>query len=94
MLKVIKESILLFCLLFSIQLFADTDSDLLQQKVEHLENSLKAQIGVSLLQPEANRSWSYKGDQRFPLTSTFKTYACAALLMKRDKKEVRLDKKY
>ncbi|MGB2078320.1 MAG: class A beta-lactamase [Vibrio sp.] len=40
----------------------------------------QAQIGVAIYQPQTADLWSYRGDERFPLTSTFKTLACAKVL--------------
>jgi len=44
------------------------------------EQTLGARVGVAVIDTRDNKTWSYKGDERFPMASTFKTLACAALL--------------
>ncbi len=51
-----------------------------EQDVKAIEVSLSARIGVSVLDTQNGEYWDYNGNQRFPLTSTFKTIACAKLL--------------
>jgi len=51
------------------------------KKIEEIENQLSARIGVSIYDVTDNKLWSYNGDTRFPLMSTFKTLACAKLLV-------------
>jgi len=55
-------------------------ANLLVDKIEELENQLDAPIGVAIFDVKDKQLWSYKGDTRFPLMSTFKTLACAKLL--------------
>lgn len=45
-----------------------------------VEQSLDARVGVAVIDTQTQNSWSYKSDERFPMASTFKTLACAALL--------------
>ncbi|OCH38735.1 class A beta-lactamase [Aliivibrio fischeri] len=52
----------------------------LTQNIEAIELSSGGYIGVSVLNTETNKTWEYKGDQRFPMMSTFKTLACAKML--------------
>ncbi|MFA1559595.1 class A beta-lactamase [Aliivibrio fischeri] len=52
----------------------------LTQNIEAIELSSGGYIGVSVLNTETNKIWEYKGDQRFPMMSTFKTLACAKML--------------
>lgn len=52
----------------------------LQQVITEQEKLLAAQISVSLLNTETKQSWSFYGDRRVPMASTFKTLACATLL--------------
>ncbi|MCE7534645.1 class A beta-lactamase [Aliivibrio fischeri] len=52
----------------------------LTQNIEAIELSSGGYIGVSVLNTETNKTWAYKGDQRFPMMSTFKTLACAKML--------------
>ncbi|KLV01288.1 beta-lactamase [Photobacterium aphoticum] len=51
-----------------------------QTQIQAIEQTLSAHIGVAVLDTQNNTRWSYKGDERTPLTSTFKTLACAKLL--------------
>ena len=48
------------------------------------ESRLGARLGVFIHDRETGTRWQYKADERFPLSSTFKTLACAALLQRVD----------
>ena len=63
---------------------AASQSERLVEFIKQTEAELDARIGVSVLVPGSEMSWEYKGDERFPMTSTFKTIACAALLHRVD----------
>ncbi|MEP0232898.1 class A beta-lactamase [Roseibium sp.] len=52
---------------------------IIQQAIE-IEKRHGARIGIAVLDDKTGTAWSYKGDVRFPLNSTFKAFACAALL--------------
>lgn len=52
----------------------------LAKLVVGLEERLNARIGVVIHDLEDQHSWEYRGDERFPMASTFKALACAALL--------------
>lgn len=41
-----------------------------------------ARIGVAVYNANTDQTWQYHGNERFPLTSTFKALACAAALKK------------
>lgn len=45
-----------------------------------LEQKIDARIGVAVLSTKSNPGWYYRADERFPMASTFKLVACAALL--------------
>lgn len=51
-----------------------------EQEVRSIEEQLSARIGVAVFNTETGEHWNYRGEERFPLTSTFKTIACAKLL--------------
>lgn len=51
---------------------------------QHLEEKFNAQLGLAVLDLESGQRWEYQADQRFPINSTFKTLACAALLQQVD----------
>jgi beta-lactamase class A len=63
----------------------------LSQKVVELEKQLNARIGVVVLGEASDQRWQYRPNERFPLNSTFKTLACAALLKRVDEGHVGLD---
>lgn len=70
-----------FTLLFCLTLISNTAiASSVLETVEAIELSSTGTIGVSVLDTETNTTWSYKGDQRFPMMSTFKTLACAQML--------------
>ncbi|MDD9194874.1 class A beta-lactamase [Aliivibrio sp. S3MY1] len=72
-----KHNTLLFCLtLLSHSVFASSTLE----TVEAIELSSSSTIGISVLDTATNTTWSYKGDQRFPMMSTFKTLLCAQML--------------
>lgn len=60
----------------------------LEQVIRQAEKHLSAHIGVSILDTATNQQWSYRGDERVPLTSTFKTLACAKLLFDVDQQRI------
>ncbi|MDD9180376.1 MULTISPECIES: class A beta-lactamase [Aliivibrio] len=72
-----KHIALLFCLtLLSHSVFASSTLE----TVEAIELSSSSTIGISVLDTATDTTWSYKGDQRFPMMSTFKTLLCAQML--------------
>ncbi len=66
--------------------------DVLATLIE-LEAQLQARVGVAIVDLETNESLYYHAQDRFPLSSTFKTLACAALLSKVDKNEDSLERR-
>lgn len=61
--------------------FANTDRfQSVEKEIRKIEATLSARIGVTVLDTANREYWDYNGDERFPLTSTFKTIACAKLL--------------
>ena len=55
-------------------------ADTISKEIAEQELKTGARIGVSIYDLAANDLWNYKGNQRFPLMSTFKALACAKLL--------------
>lgn len=56
------------------------DEDPLAKAAQAIEKELRAEVGLAVYRT-GDGSWSlYKPDQRFPMASTFKVLACAALL--------------
>ena len=63
------------------------------QSIEKVESRVSARIGVAVYDTETNEMWSYKGDERFPMMSTFKTLACANLLYDSENEGLDLESK-
>lgn len=64
----------------------------LTKKVEQVADELGARVGFAAYDLESGQRWEYQGGQRFAMSSTFKTLACAALLHRADKGEERMDR--
>ena len=94
-LKIMKFSkiiIVIWSLLIpSITFALNTQFTPVEKKVKSIEKRLSAQVGVTILNVETGDNWNYKGDDTFPLTSTFKTIACAKLLYDNDHKIVDIE---
>ncbi|WP_033079187.1 class A beta-lactamase [Thalassotalea sp. ND16A] len=59
--------------------------------IEDVKLKLGADVGVAVYDISSDDLWSYNGDTRFPLMSTFKTLACAKLLVDIDNGEQSFD---
>tara|TARA_R100001440_G_scaffold25353_1_gene41164 strand:+ start:284 stop:1159 length:876 start_codon:yes stop_codon:yes gene_type:complete len=70
---------------------ADGNSALIAT-VDRTANELQANVGFAAYDLESGQRWEYQADQRFPLSSTFKTLACAALLHRVDAGDENLDR--
>jgi beta-lactamase class A len=57
------------------------------------EAALPARLGAAVLDTGTEQLWTYSGDERFPLDSTHKAFACAALLARADRGETSLDRR-
>ncbi len=82
--------------LMVVSLLASTSSfshTLDSQSIQGIESRVSARIGVAVYDTAAKQTWSYKGDERFPMMSTFKTLACANLLYDAEKKGLDLESK-
>lgn len=66
-------------------------SDVLLATVEQQASTLEARIGFAAYDLESGQRWEYQAEQRFPIASTFKTLACAALLHRVDAGRAQLD---
>lgn len=60
--------------------FLVADEDALISEIKRVEINLDARVGFSAYDTETGVRWQYNSAQRFALSSTFKTLACAALL--------------
>ena len=52
--------------------------------VAETEKRLAARIGLAVYDYHSGRRWAYNANDRFPITSTFKALACAAVLARID----------
>ncbi|MFH1805500.1 MAG: class A beta-lactamase [Pseudomonadota bacterium] len=67
--------------------------DPLMVTVQNIEKRLGARLGLAAYDEQTGRNWQYQADDRFPLTSTFKVLACAAVLARVDQGDETLDRK-
>lgn len=56
----------------------------LQKAAKAIETRLQTRIGIAVFAPSATLNWNYNGSDRFPMNSTMKAFACAALLRRAD----------
>ena len=59
---------------------ANAGDDAIINAARTAETALKARVGIAVLDTGSGQQWDYRADERFPMASTFKTLACAALL--------------
>ena len=69
-----------------------TDFDPIVSTIRAAEQKFHARIGVAIYDVANETNWSYHGDSRFPILSTFKTLACAKLLHAVDNHDLNLKK--
>lgn len=50
------------------------------ETVRDIESRLGGRIGISIHDTGSGQRWEHRADERFPLSSTFKPFACAAVL--------------
>lgn len=82
----IKALLSIFSTLFTLLpaiTFADGGSSIITT-VERVATALEARVGFSAYDLESGQRWEYQANQRFALSSTFKTLACAAVLHRVD----------
>jgi beta-lactamase class A len=65
----------------------------LQRAFDDLERRHGGYLGVAILDTANNNPISHRGDERFPLCSTFKFLAAAFVLARVDRKEERLERR-
>ncbi|AVF92451.1 class A beta-lactamase [Vibrio diabolicus] len=56
----------------------------LNEDIALIEQQTSSRVGVSVWDTQTDERWDYRGDERFPLMSTFKTLACATMLSDMD----------
>lgn len=50
------------------------------ETIRDIESRLGGRIGISIHDTGSGQRWEHRADERFPLSSTFKPFACAAVL--------------
>ncbi|MCD9476159.1 class A beta-lactamase [Photobacterium phosphoreum] len=78
-------------LLLSFSQLASAQISQIEPALTNIEQQLGGTVAVAVYNANTNTSWSYHGEQRVPMMSTFKTLACADLLHQADTKRVDLN---
>ena len=86
-----KLRILTSTLLLCFSQLASAQISQIEPALTNIEQQLGGTIAVAVYNANTNKSWSYNGEQRVPMMSTFKTLACADLLHQADTKRVDLN---
>jgi len=60
------------------------------ETVQAIEARIGGRIGIAVYETGTDKIWEYRADERFPLSSTFKPFACAAVLSRVERGEERL----
>lgn len=89
---VLTGSVMLFLALLPSLASANGHTSLITT-VERVANKIEARVGFAAYDLESGRRWEYQANQRFSLSSTFKTLACAALLHRVDVGTERMDRR-
>jgi beta-lactamase class A len=63
---------------------AKSGLDVLPEDFAHIEKDSRGRLGVAVLDTLSHKEIAYHGDHRFPMCSTFKLLACAAVLKRVD----------
>ena len=87
------RGIALSVLVFLAGCVSSANNDRLLAKVATIEEDLEGRIGIVVIDEKTDRRWERNSQDRFPMTSTFKTLACAALLAKVDRGDEQLDRR-
>ncbi|MCI1006320.1 class A beta-lactamase [Herbaspirillum sp. C7C8] len=69
------------------------DSSTLTDTLSRLEADIGGRLGVSLVDTAGARHWGYRADERFPMCSTFKFLAAAAVLHRVDQGKEQLSRR-
>lgn len=72
---------------------AQAGADPVMKAIRDVEARLQSRLGVNIRDLEGGRVWSHRADERFPMCSTFKALAAAAVLARVDRSEDRLDRR-
>ncbi len=66
----------------------------LEESIILIEQNIAGRVGVSVFDTQNNQHWNYKGNERFPMMSTFKTLACAKMLQELDGGDIKANTQY
>lgn len=88
----LKFSVAAFLTLLASIASAD-DHNFLIKTVVRIAGEIEVRVGFSAYDLESGQRWEYHADQRFPMSSTFKTLACAAVLHRVDAGRENLERK-
>ena len=72
---------------------SENKAEILSKKLVEIEARFGGRLGVAVLDTGTGREWGHRENERFPLNSTFKAFACAGLLARVDAKEETLQRK-
>ncbi|ORE94780.1 class A beta-lactamase [Aurantimonas sp. 22II-16-19i] len=61
------------------------------ETIAAVEKRLGARVGAMIVDTQSGQTWSHRAQERFPLNSTFKAFACAAVLAEVDAGKAALD---
>lgn len=84
---------LLLSMSFALTAQAETALEALEQTVSAVEEQLSGRVGVVIRQAGQDPLWSWRGDERFVMTSTFKVPLCGAVLAAADQDHLDLEQK-
>ncbi len=87
--SIARRTLLATPLLLSLPAFADDAVSSLRE----LERRSGGRLGVAMLDTASGRRTAYRGDERFPMCSTFKFLAAALMLARVDRGEEKLDRR-
>ena len=87
--SIARRALLATPLLLSLPAFADDAVSSLRE----LERRSGGRLGVAMLDTASGRRTAYRGDERFPMCSTFKFLAAALMLARVDRGEEKLDRR-
>lgn len=90
LIKQLSLSVFAVGIIFSTVAQADNNNTM-HEKFVQIEDKLHARLGVSIFDTETGKRWAYHADDRFPMNSTFKALACAAMLARVDAKQIDLN---
>jgi beta-lactamase class A len=73
--------------------FAETKAKIFSAEMKRIEAGIKGRLGVAVLDTGTGAQFAYRADERFPMCSTFKLLASAAVLARVDAEKERLDRR-